>query len=320
MRQSLVPIMLMACSLCACGAGSGGSIVERTPPPPPAPPPPDPPKALTSSEEFVAVGIDQRGVYSAESQGWITPSDLVGFDPGDASQEVSISYDAATDKYTLALPRLGEGRLLDLVFDSYVEGRPTGSTGWLVNSSGEQVAQVQFIVPGEPETDFDYSHWGRWGVTRGTDEGAIEAISGLFAYGLETPASGIPSSGTATYEADLIAGSYGLYYYWVEGDVVLRFDFGAGTLAGELSAYYSDYDFPERDHDFGTYQFADTVFSPSSSAYSGSFSQNGALVAGGFFDGNLTGPNAEEIIGRFALPFDYFGNQYSLTGIWVGRR
>lgn len=322
MRPSL-PVLLLVPCLAACG-GSGTLPVESAPPPPPPPPPPTEVLApahlgLTlADDEVVAFGIDRRATYSTPTPEVDT---VTAVDVGDRSQVVSVFYDPDSDLYTLTLPRVGTGTLE--VYDLLgMEGLPaTYTRSRLIDAGGSELARVEMPTaePGGLETR--YSAFGSWVDWDDNGDGTASSNVGHFVYGLRTPDEAMPMTGSATYEADVYA-EVPTFYISIGGTALLTFDFAAGSLAGSLALDYSDRDLDDRydGYDFGTLTFSDTVFTAGSPLYSGMFSRNGELVAGSFFDGSLTGPGAEEVIGRFALPLGGDETGYTVTGIWIGGR
>jgi hypothetical protein len=158
---------------------------------------------------------------------------------------------------------------------------------------------------------------------------------GFTSFGIGTPASAVPISGTATYDGQML----GLvdvqspdYYHplFTYGTVQLNFDFGAGTLAGNLHpsvVVFQEYDQPySLVQDLGTYAFRDTVFSAGSTTFSGTLDTN--LAGPNAFSGQFTGPHAEEMIGKWNLPFIWNGygsipgdgQVHAAWGVMIGKR
>ncbi|RIX26787.1 HupA family protein [Sphingomonas edaphi] len=101
------------------------------------------------------------------------------------------------------------------------------------------------------------------------------------------------------------------------GSVNLQFDFGAGTLGGAIHPYLNTF---ESVYDLGMLSFVDTVYSSGTANFSGRF--NTSLVGPNSFLGLFTGPNAEEVIGRWEFPFVYpaDGKTYDATGAWIAKK
>jgi hypothetical protein len=68
----------------------------------------------------------------------------------------------------------------------------------------------------------------------------------------------------------------------------------------------------------GTYAFENTVFSAGSTTYSGKFDTGAA--GQNYFFGEFTGPNAEETIGAWAMPFNYSGDHHQAFGGWIAKQ
>ena len=131
-------------------------------------------------------------------------------------------------------------------------------------------------------------------------------------------------TGSATYNG-LIGGTSdvkgtddnlsGPYDVAISGSVKLTFNFGIGTLGGSMTAILS----PRYSNavPLGTFTFADTVYSAGSTNYSGRFDTS----AGGanYFLGRFTGPNAQETIGAWALPFSHSGQSHQGFGAWIAK-
>ena len=149
-------------------------------------------------------------------------------------------------------------------------------------------------------------------------------MSGGIAFGVGSDPSAIPVSGSATFDG-LIAGFSTETYNWpdwsarglgtVDGTIQLKFDFGAGSLAGSISpSIYADakYYLP-------TMTFVDTVFSKGSTTFSGKFDTK--LSGPNAFSGMFTGPQANELIGNFAFPYtsQIDGKNYEAGGGFIAK-
>jgi hypothetical protein len=144
---------------------------------------------------------------------------------------------------------------------------------------------------------------------------------GTFAFGIPTSASAVPTSGSARYDG-VISGHTDIFQ-WVDGgfpsyaalgvggSVTLSFDFAKGTLGGSMEPLLGA-------TSLGTYSFKNGVYS--AGGYSGQFD---TPVSGiNSFYGQLTGPHAEELIGGWALPFHYSGDDkdHQAIGAWVAKK
>ena len=102
----------------------------------------------------------------------------------------------------------------------------------------------------------------------------------------------------------------------MNGTVSLNFDFAQATLAGSMTLSLAG----ATPSSLGTFNFKDTVFSVGSPTYSGKFDTS---VAGdNFFLGRFTGPNAQETIGAWSLPFHFSGDgqDHQAFGAWIAKR
>ena len=139
----------------------------------------------------------------------------------------------------------------------------------------------------------------------------------VVAYGLATPLSGVPVTGSASYLADLVGDGGG---YVLGGTGRLDFDFAAGSLAGFFDAIAKDPMDGADAHVLGRYDFTETVFSGGQN-FSGSLSHAG--TADGSFSGLFTGPHAQELMGQWELPFTdpaASGTTLTGTGVFVGKQ
>jgi hypothetical protein len=217
----------------------------------------------------------------------------------------SVSYDAATKNYVMDVPASQPGAFkYDLQSD-------VRWTGHLTDGSGNdlQPIDMQVFRPGPQNSDLalTYTSFGvyNYGGTR----------VGAFAFGMATPQSAMPVTGSATYNAFVAGqtdnGSIG-------GSATLQFNFGAGTLAGHFDPYF--YDPLDGKIPLDHYSFVNPVYATGSTTFSGQLSSPGVTGLGAF-DGKFTGPAAQELMARFHAPFiDPFSNtQSEMFGVWVGK-
>jgi hypothetical protein len=173
---------------------------------------------------------------------------------------------------------------------------------------------------------YTYSEMGSWGSKAAGRWGHV-------AFGTATQASGVPVTGSATFEgrvqgnADVMQANnlYGGFApLTLDGSVSLNFNFAAGTLSGEMQLFGPDGMNPFK---VGTFAFKETVFAAGSTSYSGKFDTSAS--GENFFMGRFTGPAAQETIGAWALPFVFSSggestpadNQvHQAFGAWIARR
>ena len=141
-------------------------------------------------------------------------------------------------------------------------------------------------------------------------------VMGVVAFGLATPASAMPASGSATYQA-FVAGQGEYLEGTVRGNASLQFDFGAGTLSGHFDPVLSD--FFSGTTPLGHFDFVNTVYSAGSTTFSGELSST-AFATPGSFDGQFTGPAAQELMAHFSAPFGDPAHPSTMFGVWVGKK
>lgn len=301
MERAIGTRLLLTCaigSLGACGGGGGGaggsgSGIGSTPPPPPAgsnavnifPSP--------ATQEFIVLG---------------TGGDL------------KIRYDAARGIYEVMAGPLPWTALVDDPLSEPLPGQPNQMFAFAGSGPNESF----FIIRAHhsftnPDVKYSYSNIAQWAVT---DPGVF-GIGGLSAFGIATPAGGVPVTGSASYNGFLEGFSTVEYQYdsffvpaTVGGSVSLDFDFGSGTLAGLIDPYLDTF----QRYDLPSLAFSNTVFGVGSTNFSGSFAT--VLSGPNSFSGQFTGPNAQELIGKWAFPFlsPIDGALESAAGVWIAKK
>ena len=323
-----VVVIGVACALAACGAssGSGGSppVISNPPPPPPPPPapPPDPegPIGLVSNEPFAVLGISTSYAGADTSNAQFSPHEKA---------EVSLRYRGSDGAYVISIPGYNPGTLATRGY----EGSWSNSSAWLSvygtlnelldGESGRQDAVVSLRWPSgplNPSNDLQYTSWGSWGDDPTLNGKAAAGTIGTFAYGIPTPQAEIPTTGSATYQAEIIgetdqAYPDSLYRDYIAGTAELRFDFAAGLLSGEMNPLICPWECTS----LGTYTFAETVYATGSTTFSGKFSKDGEVIPS-WFEGSFNGPNAAELMARWSAKYDYDGGSFTMGGIWVGKQ
>jgi hypothetical protein len=311
MRNILLSRLMVAagaCAIAACGGGGGG--VEFTPPPPgpttktcpdgsvipiaetcPQPPPATSPAIfsdVTTDTNFAVLGLEASAIGQAASD--LTKT---GF---------SVRYDAETTNYLIDLPSGEESPFIDYGEDA---------SYWNGYAAGGSYLNVFKPTSTNPEMQLDYTSFGA--IT----QSYYSSDFGFFTFGIPTPATGVPVTGSAGYNA-MIVGSPLDIYGKIDGDATLQFNFGAGTLSGHLDPvlHYNGVD-----TDLGTYNFVNTVFGVGSASFSGGLSHAGTSSVGAF-DGRFTGPAAQELMGRWSAPYLNPSTQQwnAMFGIMVGKK
>ena len=249
--------------------------------------------AVTSSTQFATLGY--QGLFSGKN----TAASLI--DSG-----FSVSFDAAAKYYVMDVPVSQPG-----VFES----PDSGGNSFLgkltdLSSPGQSqplVLNVGRSTSGSNSTTFDYTAWATYQQQISSEEWN----AGYMAFGVPTPQSGVPVTGSATYTAEALG--YGGGY--IDGKATLQFDFGAGSLTGTLDLWDAEWDpgvFPR-----GHFDLTHTVVGSGVTAgqFSGELSGD---MQHGSFNGLLTGPNAQELMARWNATYPNSDN--IMYGILVGKK
>ena len=317
-----------ALALCSCGGGGGGTGLVSTPPPPPTPAPTPASTVRILPEpavgEFAAVGVStnlgewrKAGVPSTTSE-----STRITSLTNAPSSQPTIRY-TSDGVYEMRLP----GEAYDqLVHDRRIVNPSPGEPSLQLASGGNR-----FLTLAHSSDGFRYSAMGSW--WRPDLDFAFTADFGAVAFGIPTPPEAMPVTGLASYQGPVSgttdvktfdAGTNSWVLVPVGGTVTLNFEFARGTLGGSMTLMLPDGMNPV---ELGTWAFKDTVYSSGGTSYSGRFDTN---VAGqNFFLGRFTGPNAQETIGAWALPFLFTrdidgvkadGQAHQAFGAWMAKR
>jgi hypothetical protein len=229
---------------------------------------------------------------------------FAAYDAGPGTLQVR--YDASTKTY--------EVKADEHQWEALRQGAETyefGSEGWWLSTSGTPVGYRYTALADWSTPD--------WGIT---------------AFGIPTPQGAVPTMGAATFDG-MIRGSSDTMLAdqdpWsttsVSGSITLAFDFAAGKLTGEIHPQMSapHYDYQTwYSYDLGTYGFSNTIFSVGSTTFSGQFDSKSA--GDNAFNGQFTGPHAEELMGQWRLPFLWSDpgagdNQvHSAWGVFIGKK
>lgn len=333
--QSKLRMLLVsaAASLAACGGG-GSSGPSFTPAPPSTPTPsptptPEPTPGDTAvtifpsptPQEYASVGVSVTGP-GGNLDTYESPDTRFDSVSSAEADQAKIRYSSA-GYYEIQMPGGAWDRL---VHYGFLDTPNPEDNNYFEPESVETNFGYLVIGNAAKSGDYDYSEIGAWGS-------AAAGRYGAMAFGEATPSGSVPTTGSATFQgivwgnadimqAHLLYGGYVPLY--LEGDVTLAFNFGSGSLTGEMSLLAHD---GGTAFHLGSFGFTDTVFSAGSSTYSGSFDSTAA--GENFFFGRFTGPNAEETIGAWALPFVFTnGGQYvpadgqvhQAYGAWIAKR
>lgn len=318
--------VLVSASTLALGAcGGGGSSTNFTPPPPAGPPPAPSQAAVTifpqpSVAEYASVGVSIAGA-GGNLETYTSETDRFGSVSSADSDQMHIRYTEA-DQYEVMMPGATWDRLVH--YGGLAD--PTSDNNYF-QPAGVATNSAYFAISNSAKwDDYHYSEMAAWGSAAASRFGSV-------AFGISTPAGAVPMTGSGTFEgkvqgsadimqADGLLGGYAPLY--VDGTVSLGFNFAAGTLTGQMTLFGPDGMNPFK---IGSFAFKDTVFSVGSPNYSGKFDT--ATPGDNFFLGRFTGPNAEETIGAWALPFTFTnggefvpadGQAHQAFGAWIAKR
>ena len=300
--NALDPVRILlaatALSLAACGGGGGGGHVNSVPTPPPPPPPPQSAATVNifpnpAPETYVSIGVGTNGSTADADQPHI--------------RYTNGGY------YEIQMPGGAYEQLITL--KGFIPQYPDINNQFQPASAPQN--QAFFFTSNSRLDGYRYSEMADWSSQNG---------SGIVAFGSATAPGAVPVAGSASYtgtvdgvsnilEPDPWGG--GMVAVAVKGTVGLSFDFGAGTLAGSMTLSTDPYVNPAN---LGTFAFKNTIYSTGSATYSGSFDTSAA--GSNSFLGRFTGPNAEETIGAWALPFLFSadGQNHQAIGAWIAKK
>lgn len=288
--RSTIITGVLAALVAACGGGGGGGVSSTPAAPlaPPPPPPPPPPAGGTPSAAPFGLTADAQ-----------FPT------VGDA---LDIRWNAGVGVYEVRMP--------DKDWERLSIGYSSAKFDEHYPASGAYGLRI--------EKDLPYQHTKLGSLL----ENAWGGVTGRLAFGMPTAAGDVPTTGSASYTANLWGTGTGAgavpgsgTYYEVTGTAKLSFDFGAGILAGHMQPKLTG---PTGAFDTPRYDFAQTLFAAGSRTFSGSFAVPGS-TASSQFSGQFTGPQAAELMASWRAPFadptapngPAWG---TMSGLWIGKK
>lgn len=292
---ALTAVLLAGCS----GAGAG---IKPTPPVPLEPPPPPAPPVDDTSVELLDHPATQE------------------FPVATSGPAIRIRYDASRNQYEIKTERFDWAALVDPP-DPHkdgpnryflIAGQPPGSL------EGSVWIAAHYRSP-DPGSNYRYSNLLGWYQPSNTEGEAAN----ITAFGVPTSAAGIPVAGQATFEgpamgaADVANDGWGAIAETpMGGKVRLSFDFAAGTLTGSLNLATTcdcstQFSIPPM-------LFTNTIFAKGSTTYSGRFLTD--APGANSFSGLFTGPQGQELIGSWHLPFVFSDKNHQAWGAWIAKR
>jgi hypothetical protein len=190
------------------------------------------------------------------------------------------------------------------------------------DSGGRQIVTVSLPLPNR-NTSLNLINSSIGYVSGQQSLGAdrYENHVGAFGFGVPTPSSGRPLTGVAAFMTNGQAWTSvpGVGYpFYVDTGTSLSIDFARGSFSGSISTdvYYdweASFSVP--------IELKDVVTTGDGTTFSGALTVAGVPETG-FIEGRFTGPNAEEMIARWLVPFVNPLNKQAaiMFGTLVGKR
>ena len=223
--------------------------------------------------------------YQVTSLGAVTQTN-------DAEAVITYRADGSISAIDLQIPKPGgviNIRWDESAGDSIVEGSRVVDA---VDAAGRNYGRAANAIP----QGWEYQTFGVWLTGYGTGSGTFGALS----VGAQTPVSGVPTTGTATFAGGLL-GAYvdaGGAGYLVEADFTANVDFASRTVS------ISSTNTVKTNVNTGAVTTAADLnltgtltYYPATNGFAGSVATAGGLS--GSADGQFYGPGAEELGGTF---------------------
>lgn len=292
MRVAALFLSSVCLLVAACGGGGGG--VNSTPAPSPSPtaapsPTPTPTPSTAANTDLNNLVASQTFANDAVFNKTHYDQNLIGNVQDGGTTTLTITYDAATQSYTLTVPGLSE---------TFRPGDHVGTEQEPYrNYRRETPTSTSFFTIGTPSLGgtrtFQYVNGGYWQRNVATADGGFDLSFYPFTYGLPTTASGLPRTGTAGYGIDL----FGFYTNQastsgsrvIVGDGSINVDFSLGQL--HLTGSAVSYDLINGTLDNATRPFTGLATIASDATFSGTFN----YYSTSRFAGRFYGPAAEEL-------------------------
>ena len=206
-------------------------------------------------------------------------------------------WDASAQAYEITL---GDGRTGRIVPET-----PSSATGKLVGADGAIISHARMLASAPRE----YTNWVFL-------PGAVKFASGYLAFGIPAPSGSVPTSGSASYSGEVLGAAKAPgYEYGVSGPALFQFNFGAGTLAGQMDLKLSG---PMGEPDLPRYTFSGALTSAGATSFSGTFAINGPTPS--WIRGQFTGPKAQELMAGLEAPFLNWTQWGTIEAVVVGKR
>jgi hypothetical protein len=309
--------LAMAFALSACGGGSTGGNVSSTPTPVPAPTPTPTPSrnddlvAPLVTESFSAIAVTGTVNYPATGTSSVSA----------ARATMTIAYDAAVNGYIVTvgsrsqtfLPvHLQAGQAADEA-NIYIVNNGTTSDSLSVSRNSTEMGTIA-------SPQFRYVGGGVWQRTiQGTS--GISGTGDAFTYGVSTPASALPRTGTANFPAQLRGlAAFGDSVVAAKGSGTLNVNFSSNGISGTgtIKALSASGAALEGDRRWT----ASAAISSSANSFSGTFSmsdpfQSTTKSGPNNFAGQFYGPAAQEIGASWSWTDSFLGTTF--VGYLLGK-
>ncbi len=198
----------------------------------------------------------------------------------------------------------------------------TGSTtviGNFVEVQGATTERLTILFPDVGANPFNWASYGIWStLTVEFPSGDRLLDGGALSFGILTPLSGMPTTGTANYSTGFMNGLYvnaARNNFTLSGSANMSANFGTGAITGQftgINAVPLGADIPLTP--FGNINFNATI---SRNNFSGSATPTGTGESlNGPLQGSFYGPTAQEAGGTF---FITGGNEHAIGGFAVRR-
>lgn len=283
----VVGIIGLAGTLGACGGGGGGGggssatlapFVKWS--------------SVTAGNTYQISGDSQQGTYS-----WNSSTDRITAVTVGSQQSGAVFTETFASNGTIQSIRIQTAGGTDISFN-----RSTDTFGTLlINSNINAVISsdgTRYALAPEPTTvGWDYQAFGIWVTGAGTGSGTYGAAS----VGAATPASSVPTTGTATYTG-YTGGRYvasdGTYYF-TSSNMTANANFATRSISFATSNTSQTPDLLTSSTNSNLNMTGTLTYSAGSNQFTGSVSTTSGLT--GTATGRFYGPTAQEIGGTFGV-------------------
>lgn len=308
-KWDLVPALAVCLVLSACGGGGGG--VNSTPAPVPAPSPTPTPTNTTLTDLKVSQRFANDTGSNTLAFDLITKTTITG---KNAPGALTISYDAGTNSYSVATA--GRSQIFassDVVTNGPDEVRYQKTDG----TSRDYLTLVKIPYTGMAATQYvGLGYWQRNSLSGDRQDTEFST----FTYGLDTPATAVPRTGTAAFKIDVfgLASTPGYEPRTFQGSGTFDTDFAAGVFSAHSYLTETGLLTGSGVSGGGIELTSGGHLSASDGTFSGNMLYQGfdSRVAG-TLAGRFYGPSGQELGASFS---GGNGNGASVTGSFTGQR